>query len=217
MQSEKYPTLQPTILVVDDAPDMLSLLGSILKQNYHVKIAKNGNKAVEIAKSEEKPDLILLDIMMPEMDGHEVCRILKDDPETKDIPIIFLTAKADIADEELGLELGAVDYITKPISPPIVLARVKTHLHLKAAADFLKDKNAYLEQVITKRTEEINAIQDVMLFGLTSLAETRDVETGNHIRRTQNYIKILAEKLKDHPRFKNILTEPYTKMLFSRA
>jgi putative two-component system response regulator len=129
-----------TVLVVDDTPDNLSLITALLRDLYRVKIAINGNKALQIAFSQEPPDLILLDIMMPEMDGYEVCRHLKSDPQTAEIPVIFLTAKTEIEDELKGFELGAVDYITKPISPPVVLARVRTHLRLKRVTDYLKSK-----------------------------------------------------------------------------
>ncbi|MDD5708493.1 MAG: hybrid sensor histidine kinase/response regulator, partial [Kiritimatiellae bacterium] len=134
-----------TILVVDDTPDNLALMGSLLKEDYKVKIANSGEKALRIAASDSPPDLILLDIMMPGMDGYEVCRRLKRDPKTVHIPVIFLTARAAVEDEKKGLELGAVDYITKPISPPIVMARVKNHLALKAMADFMLHKNIGLE------------------------------------------------------------------------
>ncbi len=206
-----------TVLVVDDAVDVLSLLSAVLKPLYRVRVATSGQKALEVMGGAERPDLILLDIMMPGLDGYEVCTRLKSDPHTRDIPIIFLTAKTDIADEERGLELGAVDYITKPVSPPIVRARVKAQLLLKASADFLRDKNAFLEQQVDRRTMEVRAIQEVMLFGLASLAETRDNETGNHIRRTQHYVKALAEHLRDHPRFRNFLSDYTIAMLFRSA
>ncbi|CAA7616110.1 Response regulator [Magnetospirillum sp. LM-5] len=205
------------ILVVDDTPDNLKLMGALLKDLYRVKIANSGAKALAIAASESPPDLILLDIMMPEMDGYEVCRRLKADRATRDIPVIFLTAKAETADEELGLKLGAVDYITKPISPPIVLARVETQLKLKASADFLRDKADYLEAEVTRRTREITAIQDVTILAMASLAETRDSDTGNHIRRTQHYIRVLSEKLKVHPRFSGYLDDSTIDMLFKSA
>ncbi len=155
--------------------------------------------------------------MMPEMDGYEVCERLKRDRATRDIPVIFLTAKAETQDEEKGLRLGAVDYITKPISPPVVLARVETHLKLKASADFLRDKAEYLETEVAKRTREVMAIQDVTILAMASLAETRDSDTGNHIRRTQFYVKALALKLKDHPRFAAYLEDVTIEILFKSA
>ena len=206
-----------TVLVVDDTPDNLTLMSSLLKDTYKVKVAHNGEKALKVARSEAPPDLILLDIMMPGMDGYEVCQHLKSDPATRDIPVIFLTAKSEVEDEKKGLELGAVDYITKPISPPIVMARVATQLSLKASADFLRDKADYLEIEVSKRTREIMAIQDVTILAMASLAETRDSDTGNHIRRTQYYVKALAEKLKTHPRFTAFLTEHNIAMLFKSA
>ena len=127
-----------TILVVDDTPDNISLITNLLKNDYKTKIATNGVTALKIASSESPPDLILLDIMMPEMDGYEVLEHLQADPKTKDIPVIFLTAKSQTEDEEKGLSLGAVDYIVKPISPPITMARIKTHLTLKKANEILK-------------------------------------------------------------------------------
>ena len=217
MTDEALPLEKPTILVVDDPPENLSMMSFLLKDLYKVKVANQGQKALRIAASEPRPDLILLDIMMPEMDGYEVCRQLQQDPQTRNIRIIFLTAKASIEDEEFGLELGAVDYITKPISPPVVMARVKTHLSLKASADFLRSKSDYLELEVGKRTREISAIQDVTILAMASLAETRDNETGNHIRRTQHYVKALAEALRLHPQFAARLDDHTISMLFKSA
>ena len=208
---------KPTILVVDDTPDNLILMSSLLKADYKVKIANSGEKALRVASTATPPDLILLDIMMPGMDGYEVCQQLKREPKTMNIPVIFLTAKSEMEDEKKGLELGAVDYITKPISPPIVLARVKNHLALKAMEEFLRDQNAFLELEVAKRTREVIAIQDVTILAMASLAETRDSDTGNHIRRTQFYVKALAEKLRNHPQFAWFLTEGNISMLFKSA
>gem|GEM_PF-291964 len=210
-------TEKATVLVVDDTPDNLSLMSGLLKDLYKVKVANNGEKALKIVRGDSPPDLILLDIMMPGLSGYDVCKELKDDPATRDIPIIFLTAMSGTEDEKKGLEMGAADYITKPISPPIVLARVKTQLHIKASADFLRDKNVYLEQEVGKRTREVMAIQDVTILAMASLAETRDNDTGNHIRRTQFYIKALAEKLQSHPRFAAYLTPHQIELLFKSA
>lgn len=231
-------TGKATILVVDDTPENLTLMSALLKDFYQVRVANHGDRALKIAMSDKPPDLILLDIMMPDIDGYEVCRRLKADGTTRDIPIIFLTARSDTEDEQKGLELGAVDYITKPISPPIVLARVAAQLSLKASADFLRekneflrekneylkeknaflhDKNHFLESEVTRRTQEVSAIQDVTILVMASLAETRDAETGNHIRRTQYYVKALAEKIRPHPRFEDFLSEHNIQMLFKSA
>lgn len=210
-------TSKPTVLVVDDLPDNLTLMSKLLKDEYKVKVANHGEKALKIALSDHPPDLILLDIMMPDMDGYEVCSRLKANPASWNISIIFLTAKAEVEDERRGLELGAVDYITKPISPPIVLARVAAHLQLKASADFLRDKAAFLESEVAKRTRELQAIQDVTILVMASLAETRDNETGNHIRRTQHYVRALAQHLRSHPFWAVRLTDAYIDTLYKSA
>lgn len=206
-----------TILVVDDTPDNIALLSTLLKDRYKVRAANNGERALAIAASQPRPDLILLDIMMPGMDGYEVCERLKIDPHTADIPVIFLTAKVQVEDEEFGLRLGAVDYITKPISPPIVLARVETHLTLKRARQFLQDRNAYLEAEVWRRSREVMAIQEVTIMAMASLAETRDNATGNHIRRTQHYVRALAQHLRHHPRFAAALNDETIELLFKSA
>jgi adenylate cyclase len=139
-----------TVLIVDDAPDNLALMSSLLKDHYKTKIALSGEKALQIVMSQDPPDLILLDIMMPGIDGYEVCRRLKENKATSEIPVIFLTAKTDVEDEQKGLELGAVDYITKPVSPPIVLVRVKNHLMLQSAREYLKEKNQFLENTFSR-------------------------------------------------------------------
>ena len=144
-----------TLLVVDDTPDNLTLLSGLLRDEYRVKVANSGDRALKIAQAYAPPDLILLDIMMPEMDGYEVCRRLKANHRTRDIPVVFLTAKSEVDDETMGLALGAVDYITKPISPPIVLARIKTHLAMKRVADFLRDQNTFLENEVQRRSDQL--------------------------------------------------------------
>lgn len=218
MTENKSIKEKSTILAVDDTPDNLSLISDLLKDDYHVRVANGGERAIKIVQSDNPPDLILLDIMMPNLDGYKVCEILKADKRTSHIPIIFLTAKTEIEDETRGFEIGAVDYITKPISPPILFARIKTHLSLKIMQDFLRDQNAFLELEVKKRTEEITAIQDVTIHAMASMAETRDNETGNHIRRTQYYVKLLAEKLRFHPRFESFLNNDKTiEMLFKSA
>jgi putative two-component system response regulator len=209
-------TQKPSVLIVDDTAENLTLMNGLLKDLYRTKIANNGERALKIA-AETPPDLVLLDIMMPGMDGYEVCRRLKADAKLKHIPVIFLTAKVEIEDEQKGFDVGAVDYITKPISPPIVLARVATQLTLKGAADFLRDKNAYLETEVGRRTKEVQVVQDVTIMAMASLAETRDNETGNHIRRTQHYVRLLATKLQSNPLFAPQLDDATIEMLYKSA
>ncbi|NRR32411.1 two-component system response regulator [Oxalobacteraceae bacterium] len=208
---------KPTILVVDDTPDNIDLMCAVLEDDYRTKIAVNGERALKIANGDNKPDLILLDIMMPGMSGYEVCQQLKANPATRDIPVIFVTAMSEVADEQMGLNLGAVDYITKPISAPIVLARIKTQLSMKRVHDFLRDQNHFLETEVELRTREVMALQDVTIHTMASLAETRDNETGNHIRRTAHYVKILAERLRTNPRFSAFLTDKTIELLFKSA
>jgi putative two-component system response regulator len=205
-----------TVLVVDDTPVNLKLMVDLLDPLYRVLVANSGQRALEIAWR-APPDMVLLDVMMPLVDGYDVCRQLKADVHTKDIPVIFLTARSQPDDEEMGLTLGALDYISKPISPAIFLARVSTQLKLKAASDFLHDKAAYLEQEVNRRTDEIKDVQDATILTMASLAETRDNETGQHIRRTQHYMRVLARQLQSHPRFSAYLTDAQVDLLFKSA
>ena len=205
-----------TVLVVDDTPGNLSLMSDLLRPDYKVKLAPTGERALQIVAA-EKPDLILLDIMMPDMDGYEVLRRLQFNPETEDIPVIFLTAMSATDDETVGLELGAVDYITKPVNPAITMARVRNHLQLKRARDLLAHHNHFLEQEVANRTRALAELQDATIRAMASLAETRDNETGNHIRRTQHYVEALARKLQDHPRFRDELTEDAIQVIFKSA
>ena len=206
-----------TVLIVDDAAENVALMGSVLKASYRTKVAREGETALRLCSMDDPPDLILLDVMMPGMDGYEVCRRLKENSKTADIPVIFITARSEVEDEQRGLDLGAVDYITKPISPPILAARVRTHLRLKSVRDFLRDKSDFLEQEVERRTQQINAIQDAMMVALGSLAETRDNETGNHIRRTQYYVMRLAQKMSEHSAFAETLTPVNIRHLYKSA
>lgn len=148
-------TKRITVLLVDDVPENIDHLGSILSSEYKIKVAVNGERALKIAGSSEPPDIILLDIMMPEMDGYEVCRRLKANKKTEDIPIIFVTAKSDEEDEAKGFSIGAVDYITKPYNPPIVQARIRTHLSLKQNIAKLQDAYATIESQKIKMEKEL--------------------------------------------------------------
>jgi putative two-component system response regulator len=152
---------RPKILVVDDTPANLTLVANVLKDNYQINLANNGAKALELALS-VAPDLILLDVMMPDMDGFEVCRRLKADPLTIQTPVIFLTAKSQVEDEELGFSLGAVDFIHKPISPPIVIARVRTHLNIKLMRDYLQKENSKLHGEAKQNSAELDQLRSYL-------------------------------------------------------
>jgi len=206
-----------TILIVDDSPENLNVLSELLQPQYLVRVANSGLKALRIAVSAPCPDLILLDVMMPGMDGYQVMAQLHTNPITASIPVIFVTAMDNNDAELQGFELGAVDYITKPIVPPIVLSRIKTHLELKQARDWLSNQNDYLEQEVNKRIAENELIQEVSIRALAHLAEIRDPETGNHILRTQLYVQQLALRLKSLPRFSDTLTDHYIQMLTRSA
>lgn len=184
--------LKETLLIVDDVPQNIKVLNEILKDTYNIKAATNGEKALEIAFSEYRPDLILLDIMMPDMNGYEVCRRLKADPKTEKIPVIFVTAMDEEQNEAHGFELGAVDYITKPVSPSIVKARVRAQLALY-------DMNRFLEHKVKERTAEVYALnreieetQNEVVFTIGSIGEARSKETGNHVKRVGEYSRIFA-------------------------
>jgi len=208
---------KPCILVIDDTPENLSLMSELLREDYQVKLAPSGERGLQVATADPQPDLILLDIMMPGMDGYQVMQQLQADKATREIPVIFLTALAGVDDERRGLDLGAVDYITKPISPSIALARVRNHLQLKMMRDFMQYRNEYLNREVARRTRQLSAIQDVTIRAMASLAETRDNETGSHIRRTQTYVKLLAEQLRGHPRFRDFCTPANIDVLFKSA
>ncbi len=217
------------ILIVDDDPVVSGMLGVILgAAGYEIIEVNSGENALSLlarSSSSSLPDIVFLDIEMGEgIDGFEVCRQFKATPATCHIPVIFLTARGEMAYETMGFMVGAVDYITKPIAPAVVHARVRTHLALKAAADFLKDRNSYLEQEVQRRTEEarrrleeLRISQEVTMVALASLAETRDNETGNHIMRTQHYVLALAEHLRGNTRFCDALDGDTIDRLFKAA
>jgi len=181
-----------TILIVDDVVENIDVLKGTLSPKYKVKAATSGAKALEIANKQPQPDLILLDVMMPEMNGYDVCRTLKSNPVTRDIPVVFVTAKSDVASERTGLETGAVDYISKPVSPPIVKARVRTHLELY-------HHQRTLEAKVSERTRELEHAQLEIVRRLASAAEFKDEETGNHVIRMSHYSRILAHAMNMNP------------------
>ncbi|POZ61957.1 response regulator [Chromobacterium alticapitis] len=196
-----------TVLIVDDAPECLSVLGELLQPHYRVRVANSGPTALRLAAAGPPPDLVLLDMMMPGMDGRATFARLRADPATAEVPVIFVTAMSEIKDELSGLEAGAVDYITKPIVPQLVLARVRIQLELKLARDRLNVQNRWLEREVARRMEENDLTQRVAIHALARLAEMRDMETGNHLLRTQGYVQLLGRLLQRDPSFRPQLSD----------
>ncbi len=217
------------ILIVDDDPVVAGMLAVSLTAAGYATIEANSGEAALRALAElddsALPDIIFLDVEMWDgMDGFELCRRLKANDATRSIAVIFLTSKNEPAYEQLGFAIGAVDYISKPVSTPIVLARVRTHLLLRAAAQLLDERNNYLEQEVARRTDELRRnldelriSQEVTMVALASLAETRDNETGNHLFRTQHYVLALANHLRVHARFSGVLDDAAIDRLFKAA
>ena len=175
-----------TILVADDAPENIELLTAALGDDYHIKVATDGERTLKIVYADPPPDLVLLDVMMPGLNGHEVCRRIKANPDRRRIPVIFVTALGAVEDEAHGLSIGAVDYITKPISPPLVRARVRTHLALY-------DQSRELEHMVGQRTHELSQSRQQIIRRLGRAAEFKDNETGNHVLRMAMYSRLLAD------------------------
>ena len=223
--------VQPTLVIADDQPDNLLILEDLLGAHYTVHAFGSGQAVLDHIAGGGGADLVLLDVMMPGLDGFEVCRRLKASPATFHIPVIFLTSLDNTTDEAYGLSLGAEDFIPKPPSAPVVLARVSTHLRLSQTTELLRQHNEDLEVLVADRTRELRrqteellrhkqqviAAQDATITAFCALAEARDTETGNHIRRTQLYVGVLAEELRSHPRFQDAIDDETLHLLFKSA
>ena len=190
---------KPILLLVDDAPNNIILLNDILRDEFKIRAAPNGEKALFLAQQEPMPDLVLLDIMMPDMDGYEVCRRLKADPATAAIPIIFVTAMSEATDETKGLELGAVDFITKPVSPPVVLARIHTHLKQREMQIELEQKNIALEQAAQLRDDvdrmmkhDLKNPLNIIIQGPQIMVETLQSTSDADIKQNLKILQLIA-------------------------
>lgn len=205
-----HETKKQRVLIVDDSTDNIQVLMELLKDEYKIIAATSGEKALVLAKQQPMPDIILLDIMMPGIDGYEVCRRLKAQEETRLIPVIFITAMTSNEDQYKGLELGAIDYLTKPIIPNLTKMRIGNHLKLRQYQE-------NLEELVRQRTKRLLLTQSVMIESLGTLAEYRNPETGGHIKRTQNYVKALANQLQKYPLFQEELTNEVIEHLYVSA
>lgn len=223
--------MEKLILLVDDDPAVLGVLKESLRPHYQLRIATLGLKALELARMHPLPDLILLDVKLPDMHGYAVCTELKQDSLTAAIPVMFLSSHSDVENITHGLELGAVDYVSKPVAAPILLARVRTHLRLREAGDLLRDQNLHLESLVSERTRDLEArtaelqarttdlqlSQDLTIVALGSIAETRDNETGNHIHRTRAYVRVMTQRLAPLQRYRTTVSEDQWTMIWKSA
>ncbi len=219
------------VLVLDDQKSNLQLLSELLSPYYHVHPFIEAEALFRYLISGKPADVILLDIVMPEQDGYEVCKLLTKIPEASELPIIFLTALDSHDDEEKGLMYGAADYIAKPFSPNIVLARVRNQANLSRAMRIVQEQNKYLDQRVAERTadlarkniellarnEEVTRTQDATVLALCTLSELRDNDTGKHISRTQRYVRELAMALRVLPQFSPVLDDEMILQLFKSA
>ncbi|WP_087026594.1 response regulator [Thaumasiovibrio subtropicus] len=205
-----------TVLIVDDSPENITWMSEALSSFYQIKVTTSGKEALKLLKNNQI-ELVLLDIIMPGLTGYDVIKEIRRDPKTHDIPVIFLTAKDTKEDEKIGLKLGASDYIHKPINVSILKSRVKTHLQNKRSRDILSNQNDYLEKEIKNRYEELNQMQDAIVYSLAGLAETRDPETGDHILRTQYYVRALAEELSQKSKYHEKLCDNVIDAYFKAA
>ena len=223
--------MAPLIMLIDDDPAVLDTIRECLRPFFAVRIAAAGIKGLEPARLNPLPDLVLLDVRLPDMHGYDICQALKEDPLTAEIPVIFLSSHSDAGNVTHGLELGAVDFVSKPVEPAILLARVRTHLRLREAGSLLRDQNHHLELLVKQRTHDLEtrtdeleartlqlqASQDLTIVALGSIAETRDNDTGNHIQRTRAYVKAMALRLASLQRYQNSGDDPQWKLIWKTA
>ncbi len=206
-----------TLMAVDDNLDILNLLREILQiQGYKVLAFPNGRTALEAA-AQSPPDLILLDVDMPEMNGFEVCKRIKDDDKLKEIPVLFISALAGVSDKVKAFSAGGVDYVTKPFHVEEIKARVTTHLHLRQMRLALERCNLHLEELVNDKVQEISDSQLATLLAVSKLAESRNDETGHHIERTRIFCRVLAEQLRRNPRYARSIDDTYVNNIFHTA
>ncbi|TFW16302.1 HD-GYP domain-containing protein [Duganella callida] len=202
------------VLVVDEAPNNLILMNGVLQDQYEVKLANSGRAALDIMQQVPRPHLVVLDVDLPDIDGYEVCRQLKSSPDTADVPVIFLQRERD---EPRAFEHCAAEVVSKPVSPDVLRARVDTHWQLRHSKELLKQQRNLLEHVVEEVTTELSQMLDAMIWAMASLAEMREYETANHLRRVQHYVQALARQLQGHKRFAEELSDANIKALFKAA
>ena len=211
-------TVIKKILVVDDSPEAIDVLSNALPKHYKRQFALSGQKALKLlAASEELPDLILLDVIMPEMNGYEVGRLLKQDDKLKNIPVIFLSSLLDSKDRVMAFQNGGVDYIEKPFEINEVKARVETHMRLHDLQLELELHNKHLNQLVENKVKEISESQMATIYALVKLSEARDNETGTHIERVAEFCRFLANKLRKIPSYQDYISDSYVENIYKAS
>jgi putative two-component system response regulator len=205
---------KPVILVADDTPANIDVLLGLLERKYRLKVATNGERALKLAQSPPTPELILLDIMMPKMDGFEVCRRLKQEEDTRDIPVIFISALDDTSDKVAAFGAGGVDYVAKPFHGEEVVARVSTHIELHQLRAALTKRGQELAEQVDQQVEEITSSQFATIFALTRLAESRDDNTGHHLDRVKAFCSILATHARDHDLWNETVDDTFIRNIY---
>ena len=213
---EFFKPVQPTILVVENSPVEMEHIVEVLLPFYRVQTASSMALALQHCQI-DPPDLVLADVTMPNPDGYELQRRLRVDSRTNEIPVIFLSRKTDSVNDDYGVDWGAVTYVTRPVQPRLLLARVREHFLERARLNALFVSNEYLEDEVSKQVRQVHVMQNVTILALAALAEVRDVDTGNHLRRTQNYVLALASYLVRHPRFAAELSGDRVQTLYKCA
>lgn len=208
---------KPIVLIVDEAPETLIAMNGLLQDHYEIKLANTGRQALHVAQQIPRPDLILLDVALPELDGYSVCHQLKASPDTAGIPVIFLLESGQTAGEQRGFCEGAADVIHKPLVAEALLARVATHLQLRQARKLLQHQANLVEHLVLERTREQRELLDASMWALAALAESREYDTLNHLHRVQNYVVALASQLQSHRRFELELSDANIALLFKAA
>jgi len=203
---EKIEKKRRTLFVVDDNLTNLNIAKDILSEEYNVITIPSAGKMFEML-GKVIPDIILLDIEMPEMNGYDAIKILKADDKYKDVPVIFITVRGDSTSELTGLSLGAVDYISKPFAPQLLVKRIEVHVTLKTQKEQLKDYNENLVRMVNEKAKMVTELQDTIISTITELVECRDYTSGGHIERTQNYLKLFIEEMGKSDLYKDTVNE----------
>jgi putative two-component system response regulator len=213
---ELYPTEKHSVAMIS-TPAGIKWIEPLLRDIYQVRVAPDVDGLRHLARTAFAPELIMLECHPDDRESMDLCIELKNSSQTWDIPVILFSDTPNVSDEITAFESGAADYVSLLAAPEIFMARVKAHMASHSKMDLVRMINSQLEHVMDQRLEALTAVQNATILAMTSLAQTRDIETGNHIKRTQHYVRILARRLQKHPRFSLFLTDRNIDLLFKSA